>query len=155
MDIQSAEKLNHWKKMPRTNIILKIKKAMFQSFQNELIFSKILVFIQNIFKKQLIIPPFFYENRFIVNFKQKTEFFNSRFSKQCMILNNTSKFPSQCPRKWFFCMHYFWNTWHWKNNQKRWSKQISWAYYAQSLHAKTVGWFQHLDLLFKSCLETD
>ena len=67
---------------------------MFQSFQNELIFLKILVFIQNIFKKQLIIPPFFYENRFIVNFKQKTEFFNSRFSKQCMILNNTSKFSS-------------------------------------------------------------
>ena len=78
MDIQSAEKLNHWKKMLRTNIILKIKKAMFQSFQNELIFLKILVFIQ------LIIPPFFYENRFIVNFKQKTEFFNSRFSKQCV-----------------------------------------------------------------------
>ena len=67
---------------------------MFQSFQNELIFLKILVFIQKIFKKQLIIPPFFYENRFIVNFKQKAEFFNSRFSKQCMILNNTSKFSS-------------------------------------------------------------
>ena len=40
------------------------------------------------------IPPLFHENKFITDFKEKAEFFNSFFSKQCSIINNGSKLPS-------------------------------------------------------------
>ena len=35
--------------------------------------------------------PLFYENRFITDFKEKTELLNSFFSNQCSLLNNCSK----------------------------------------------------------------
>ena len=46
-----------------------------------------------------ITPPIFHKNKFITYFKQKAEIFNSHFSKQCTPLINSSKIPSECPRK--------------------------------------------------------
>ena len=50
-------------------------------------------------KKIPVIPPIFHDNKFITDFKQKAEVFNSHFSKQCTPLINNSKIPSECPRK--------------------------------------------------------
>ena len=46
-------------------------------------------------KKTPIIPPLFYENRFITDFEKKTELFNSFFAKQCTVINNGSSLPSE------------------------------------------------------------
>ena len=40
------------------------------------------------------IPPIFHENRFVTNFKEKVELFNSFFAKQCSIKDNGSEIPS-------------------------------------------------------------
>ena len=45
-------------------------------------------------KKILLIPPLFYENCFVTNFKEKTELTNSFFADQCSIMSNASKLPS-------------------------------------------------------------
>ena len=50
-------------------------------------------------KKIPVILPIFHENNFITDFKQKGEIFNSHFSKQCTLLKNNSKIPSECPQK--------------------------------------------------------
>ena len=50
-------------------------------------------------KKIPVIPPIFHDNKFITDFKQKAEIFNSHFSKQCTPLINNSKISSECPRK--------------------------------------------------------
>ena len=36
----------------------------------------------------------FHENRFVTDFKQKAELFNSFFAKQCSIIDNGSEIPS-------------------------------------------------------------
>ena len=43
-------------------------------------------------KKIPIIPPMFYENRFITDFKEKAQLFNF-FSKQCSLIPNNSSLP--------------------------------------------------------------
>ena len=40
------------------------------------------------------IPLNFHENRFVADFKEKTELFNSFFSTQYSVINNASKIPS-------------------------------------------------------------
>ena len=50
-------------------------------------------------KKIPVIAPIFHDNKFITDFKQKAEIFNSHFSKQCTPLINNSKIPSECSRK--------------------------------------------------------
>ena len=45
-------------------------------------------------KKIPLIPPPFYENCFITNFKEKTELFNFFFADQYSIMSNASKLPS-------------------------------------------------------------
>ena len=47
------------------------------------------IFLNN--KKIPLIPPLFHENRFIIDFKEKAELFNSFFSKQCSLITNNSK----------------------------------------------------------------
>ena len=42
-------------------------------------------------KKIPIIPLIFYDNKYITDFKQKAEIFNSHFSKQCSPLINVAK----------------------------------------------------------------
>ena len=45
-------------------------------------------------KKIPLIPPLFHENKFVTNFLEKTELFDSFFSKQCFLLNNGSNLPN-------------------------------------------------------------
>ena len=45
-------------------------------------------------KKIPLIPPLYYDNRFITDFKEKAELFNSFFSKQCSLISNNSAFPN-------------------------------------------------------------
>ena len=45
-------------------------------------------------KKILVIPPLFHENRFIIDFNEKAELFNSLFAKQCSFVTNNSKLPA-------------------------------------------------------------
>ena len=42
-------------------------------------------------KKIHLISPLFHENRFIKDFKKKTELFNSFFAKQCSLIRNDSE----------------------------------------------------------------
>ena len=48
------------------------------------------------FKQQkiLLIPPLFYENQFVTDFKEKAELFNSQFSTQCPLISNSYKLQS-------------------------------------------------------------
>ena len=50
--------------------------------------SLIKMFLNN--KKTLLIPPLYYNNRFIKDFKEKAELFHSFFSKQCSLISNNS-----------------------------------------------------------------
>ena len=45
-------------------------------------------------KKISLIPPLFYENCFITNFKEKAELFNSFFADQYSLVSNASKLRS-------------------------------------------------------------
>ena len=45
-------------------------------------------------KKILIIPPLFYENCFITDFKEKAQLFSIFFSKQCSLIPNSSSLPT-------------------------------------------------------------
>ena len=45
-------------------------------------------------KKIPIIPPLFYENRFITDFLKKAQLFNIFFSKQCSLIRNNSSLPA-------------------------------------------------------------
>ena len=46
-------------------------------------------------KKTPIIPPLFYENRFVPDFKKKAKLFNSFFAKQWTVINDGSSLPSE------------------------------------------------------------
>ena len=45
-------------------------------------------------RKIPFISPLFQDNRFITDFKEKSEIFNSFFAKQCSLINNRSTLPS-------------------------------------------------------------
>ena len=45
-------------------------------------------------KKVLCIPPIFHNNRFITDFREKAELFNSFFANQCSLLQNSSVLPT-------------------------------------------------------------
>ena len=43
------------------------------------------------------IPPLFHDDKFITDFKEKSEIFNSFFAKQCSLIDNGSTLPSLFP----------------------------------------------------------
>ena len=45
-------------------------------------------------KKIPLIPPLFHENKFVTNFLEKADLFNSFFSKHCSLINNASTLPT-------------------------------------------------------------
>ena len=45
-------------------------------------------------KKIPLIPPLFHENKFVTDFKEKPELFNSHFATQCSLISNNSKLLS-------------------------------------------------------------
>ena len=45
-------------------------------------------------KNFLCIPPIFHENRFITDFREKAELFNSFFANQCSLITNCSVLPT-------------------------------------------------------------
>ena len=54
--------------------------------------STLKVFLNN--KKIPCIPPLRHQNKYVTNFKEKAEIFNSFFAEQCSLINNSSKLPS-------------------------------------------------------------
>ena len=49
------------------------------------------IFLNN--RKIPVIPPLFHSNKFVTDFKEKAELFNSFFAKQCSLIKNDSKLP--------------------------------------------------------------
>ena len=41
-----------------------------------------------------LIPPLFHENKFLKDFKEIVDLFNSHFATQCSLISNSSKLPS-------------------------------------------------------------
>ena len=48
-------------------------------------------------KKIPCIPPLFYGDKYIVDFQEKSEIFNSFFADQCSPISNGSVLPSELP----------------------------------------------------------
>ena len=50
-------------------------------------------------KKIPCIPPLFHQSKYVTDFKKKAELFNSFFTKQCSIIQNSSKLPLTLNKK--------------------------------------------------------
>ena len=59
---------------------------------SQVYWSLLKIFLNN--KKIPIIPPLFYENRFIADFRKKAQLFDFFFSKQCFLNPNNSSLPA-------------------------------------------------------------
>ena len=69
-----------------------VNKLMNIQKNSKVYWSLLKIFLNN--KKIPIIPPLFYENRFITDFKEKAQLFNIFFSKQCSLIPNNSSLPA-------------------------------------------------------------
>ena len=83
------------------NTCIDVAKEKYHNTVNKLIstqknskvyWSLLEIFLNN--KKISIIPPLFYENRFITDFKEKAELFSFFFSKKCSLIPNNSSLPA-------------------------------------------------------------
>ena len=54
-----------------------------------------LILIKRFFNNKNIqlIPPFFHENEYVINFKKKAKLFNSFFAIKCSLIGNSSELP--------------------------------------------------------------
>ena len=66
-----------------------VNKLINTQKKSKVYWSLLKIFLNN--KKIPIIPPLFYEDCFITDFKEKAQFFN--FSKQCSLIPNSSSLP--------------------------------------------------------------
>ena len=73
------------------------KRLLDTSTSLETYCSLLKTFLNN--KKLPAIPPILQDNKFISDFKQKAESFNSQFFGQCTPLINNIKIPPECPQK--------------------------------------------------------
>ena len=69
-----------------------VSKLINTQKNSKVYWSLLKIFLNN--KKIPIIPPLFYENRFITDFKEKAQLFNIFFSKQCSLIPNNSSLPA-------------------------------------------------------------
>ena len=55
-------------------------------------------------KKMPCIPPIYHDNNYITDFKEKVEVLNNFFAKQCAIVDNTSKLPTDSLKRTNNCL---------------------------------------------------
>ena len=71
----------------------KVANKLNDVYQNAKAFWSLLkLFLNN--KNIPLIPPLYYDNHFITNFKEKAELLNSYYSKQFSLISNSSSLPS-------------------------------------------------------------
>ena len=71
----------------------KVANKLNDVYENAKAFWSLLkLFLNN--KNIPLIPPLYYDNHFITNFKEKAELFNSYYSKQFSLISNSSSLPS-------------------------------------------------------------
>ena len=132
------------------------KKLLDPSTRPKTYWSILKTFLNN--KKIPVILPIFHDNKFITNFKQKAEIFNSHFSKQCTPLINNSKISSECPQK----LHESLSSITFEINDiekiiKNLDPNKSHGHHMLSIHMlKLCGEsiYKPLNIIFKSCLKT-
>ena len=69
-----------------------VNKQINTQNNSKVYWSLLKIFLNN--KKTPIIPPLFYENRFITDFKEEAQLFNILFFKQCSLIPNNSSLPA-------------------------------------------------------------
>ena len=88
-----------FKKFPENKLDLPIEKRYYSKLSSKSVnpatsskryWSLLKIFVNN--KTSLCIPPRFLENKFITNFWEKAELFNTVFANQYSLLNNSSAF---------------------------------------------------------------
>ena len=70
------------------------KKLSDPSISSKIYWSILKIFLTG--KNVPCIPPIFHENKFITDFSEKAELFNSFFANQCSLIKNTSVLPTNC-----------------------------------------------------------
>ena len=105
--IQNGRSLSDFEKVQEScctinNLILESKKAYYNRLSNKLSNPKTSPkaywsILKSFFcdKKIPIIPPLLYNNEYITDFKAKADIFNTYFSNQCSLLDNSSTIPEK------------------------------------------------------------
>ena len=77
---------------PKQNFYSKIvEKLQNTQRSSNAYWSLLKIFLNN--KKIPIIPPLYHNSEFVIDFKKKTELFNSFFGDQCSLISNSSELP--------------------------------------------------------------
>ena len=63
------------------------------SINTKFYWSLLKIFLNN--KKIPCIPPLYHDDKFVCNFKEKSEIFNNYFAQQCSVINSNSTVPER------------------------------------------------------------
>ena len=77
--------------LPILNRVKVIRDVNYYSKNTKAYWALLKIFLNN--RKIRVIPPLFHNSKFITDFKEKAELFNSFFAKQCSLIKNESKLP--------------------------------------------------------------
>ena len=77
--------------LPILNRVKVIRDINYYSKNTKAYWVLLKIFLNN--RKIRVIPPLFHNSKFITDFKEKAELFNSFFAKQCSLIKNESKLP--------------------------------------------------------------